>query len=159
MGKLLIVEGDPVKGKDKHNVSGKTSTNPPVDSTWIGEYEYDGTMTDDLSDFVTIDGVPVATAGSKSSLDASQTAIPAGKHAGPSGSNFLPPAPAPLAISLSISDSVGTGVPNAGAGSAVLTINGVKALLDTDKIDSCSGLSLPAGSTVTAEGQDFVTAS
>lgn len=159
MGKLLIVKGDPVKGTDKHNVSGKTSTNPPVDSAWVGEFEYDGTMTGGLSDFVTVDGVAVATVASRSSLDSAQTTAPTGKHSGPMGSNFLPPAPPPLPVSLSISDPVGTGVPTGGAGSAVLTINGVKALLDADEIDSCSGLNLPAGSTVTAEGQDFVTAS
>jgi hypothetical protein len=159
MGKLVIVEGDPVKGKDKHNVSGTTSTNPPVSSVWIAECDYDGTMTADLSDFVTIDGVPVATVASHSSLDSAQTTSPTGKHSGPMGSNFVPSAPPPLTTSLSITDPVGTGVPNSAAGSGVLTLNGVKVLLDADEIDSCSGLSLPAGSSVAAQGQDFVTAS
>ncbi|HEY2669138.1 MAG TPA: hypothetical protein VGJ07_02050 [Rugosimonospora sp.] len=160
MGKLVVVEGDPVRGTDTHNVSGMTSSSPPVAYTGVGDYQYTGSVTDALSDFVTIGGVPVALVSSKSSLDPGQTAPPAGGHSGPAGSNFAPPAPAPNPVTLSIVDSpLGTGVPNAGAGSGVLTVGGVKVLLDSDKIDTCSGIGVTADSTVTAQGQSFVTCS
>jgi uncharacterized Zn-binding protein involved in type VI secretion len=122
----------------------------------VGSFTYTGKMTDSLSSFVTIGGVPVAVATSKSSLNPGETAPPTGGHSGPAGSGFLPPSPVPIPISLSISDPIGTGVPNAAAGSAVLTIGGVKVLLDGDKIDTCDGLHVPANSTVTASGQSFV---
>lgn len=161
MGKLVVVEGDAVEGTDKHNVSGNaTNPSPPpptVPYTGIGDYDYAGKMTDALSTFVTIDGTPVAVVTSKSSLNPGEDT--AGGHFGASGSNFVPPAPAPIAATLQITDVIGTGVPNAGAGSGVLTIDGTKVLLDGDKIDTCDGLSIPANSTVTASGQSFVTCS
>jgi uncharacterized Zn-binding protein involved in type VI secretion len=163
MGKLVVVQGDSVQGTDKHNVSGN-ATNPAappptVPYVGVGSYVYSGKMTDSLSAFVTIDGVPVALVTSKSSLNPGETAPPAGGHSGPAGSGFIPPAPVPIPISLSITDVIGTGVPNAAAGSALLTIGGVKVLLDGDKIDTCDGLGIPANSTVTAAGQSFVNCS
>jgi hypothetical protein len=65
----------------------------------------------------------------------------------------------PTTATLNITDPIGTGVPNTGAGSTFVTIGGTKVLLDGDKIDTCDGLSVPANSTVTAEGQDFVNCS
>jgi uncharacterized Zn-binding protein involved in type VI secretion len=156
MGKLVVVEGDAVEGTDKHNVSGMTqSPPPPVTYAGIGSYDYHGKMTDALSTFVTIDGTPVAVVTSKSSLNAGETT--GGGHFGPNGSNLLPAGANP--VTLQITDTIGTGVPNAGAGSGVLTIDGTKVLLDGDKIDTCDGLSIPANSTVTASGQSFVTCS
>lgn len=162
MAKLITVENDKVEGTDKHNVSGD-ATNPgapppTIPYTGVGDYDYKGKMTDALSDFVTIGGKPVAITSSKSSLNPGETAF-GGKHHGSGGSNFVPPAPVPIAATLSISDSVGEGKPNAGAGSSFVTIGGTKILLDGDKIDTCDGLGIPANSTVTAEGQDFVNCS
>jgi hypothetical protein len=163
MGKFVVVKGDPVSGTDTHNVSGQAtnpSAPPPtVPYTGVGDFAYNGAITGQLSDFVHIGGVPVALATSSSTLNAGEDSPPSGKHSGPQGTNFVPPAPAPIASTLSITDTpLGTGVPNAGAGSALLTVNGVKALLDADKIDTCSGVGATADSTVTAKGQDFVTA-
>jgi hypothetical protein len=116
-------------------------------------------MTDRLSTFVKIDSQPIALITSQSSLNPGETTPPAGGHSGPAGSSFVPATPVPQAISLSITDVIGTGVPNAAAGSALLTINGVKVLLDGDKIDTCDGTGGKANSTVTATGQSFVTCS
>jgi hypothetical protein len=160
MGKLAVVQGDSVQGTDKHNVVGK-ATNPAappptVPYAGIGSYAYNGKMTDGLSAFVTFGGKPVALVTSKSSLNPGETA-PGGGHNAASGSSFVPPAPPPiLDPTLSITDVIGTGVPNAAAGSALLTIGGVKVLLDGDKIDTCDGTGVPANSTVTASGQSLV---
>jgi hypothetical protein len=167
MGKLVVVKGDPVSGTDTHNVSGNAtnpSAPPPtVPYTGVGDFAYKGAITGQLSDFVNIGGVPVALTTSRSTLNAGEDSPPGGKHSGPQGTNFVPtappPGPTPIASTLSIIDTpLGTGVPNAGAGSALLTVNGVKALLDADKIDTCSGAGATADSTVAAKGQDFVTA-
>jgi len=164
MGKLVVVKGDPVSGTDKHNVSGQaTNPTPPpptVPYTGVGDFAYDGAVTGQLSDFVSIDGVPVALVSSRSTLNEGEDSPPAGKHSGPKGSSFVPPTPVPVATSLSITDTpLGTGVPNGGAGSGLLTFDGVKVLLDADKIDTCSGVGAQAGSSVAAQGQDFVTCS
>lgn len=165
MAKLVIVESDKVQGTDKHNVSGQaTKPVPPppptTPYTGVGSYEYDGKMTDALSTFVKIGGKAVALVTSKSSLNPGETAPPTGKHSGPAGSNLTPPAPPGIlpiiAISLVINDTIGTGVPNAAAGSALLTIDRVKVLLDNDKIDTCDGLGIPANSTVAASEQNLV---
>jgi uncharacterized Zn-binding protein involved in type VI secretion len=163
MGKLVVVEGDAVQGTDKHNVSGDaTNPAPPppptVPYTGVGSYKYSGAMIDALSTFVTIAGTPVALVSSKSALNPGETALSGGHH-GASGSQFVLPTPVPIPATLSIKDSVGTGVPNAAAGSTLVTIGGVKLLLDGDKIDTCDGLSVPGNSTVTASGQSFVTCS
>jgi hypothetical protein len=163
MGKLVVVKGDPVSGTDTHNASGQaTNPSPPpptVAYTGTADFQYDGAVTGQLSDFVRIGGVPVALVTSRSTLNPGEDTAPSGKHSGPQGRNFVPTAPVPVASTMSITDTpLGTGVPNAGAGSAVLTVGGVKVLRDADKIDTCSGVGKKAGSTVTAQGQDFVTA-
>jgi hypothetical protein len=168
MAKLVVVKGDPVQGTDKHNVSGMgpNPAAPPPTAAYagIGDFQYTGAVTDQLSDFVTIDGTPVALVTSQSSLNPGETAPPTGGHSGPAGSNFVPGATTvaltPTAITLSITDSpLGTGVPGSGAGSGLLTVGGVKALLDGDKIDTCSGVGATADSSVTVQGQTFVTCS
>jgi hypothetical protein len=162
MSKLVVVKGDPVSGTDTHNVSGK-ATNPgapppTIDYTGMGDFTYNGAVTGQLSDFVRIGGKAVALVSSTSALNEGEDATPKGKHSGPQGTNFVPPTPTPIATSLSITDSpLGTGVPSADAGSALLTVNGTKALLDGNKIDTCSGVKGKEGSTVTSQGQDFVT--
>jgi uncharacterized Zn-binding protein involved in type VI secretion len=163
MGKLVVVQDDSVQGTDKHNVSGNaTNPGPPpptVPYIGIGSYVYKGKMTDSLSTFVTINGKPIALVTSKSSLNPGETTPPTGGHSGPAGSSFVPSTPVPIALTLSITDVIGTGVPNAAAGSALLTIGGVEVLLDGDKIDTCDGTGGKANSTVTATGQSFVSCS
>lgn len=160
---LLVVGGDPVEGTDTHIVSG-TGTNPgppPVTVPYAGtgRFDYVGSMTDALSDLVSIDGTAVALTSSASSLDPGQDAPPAGGHSGPAGSNFLPTSPVPEVLTLRIEDPVGTGTPNAAAGSAFITVGGTPVLLDGDPIDTCDGQGVPANSTVTASTQDLVSAS
>lgn len=159
MGKLIVVKDDPVQGTDTHNVTGSATPPPPgVTYTGVADFTYAGAVTGQLSDFVTVDGTPVALVTSRSALNAGEDVPPTGKHSGPTGKNFVPLTPAPVTATLSITDTpLGTGVPNAGAGSALLTVGGTKVLRDADKIDTCSGVKGKAGSTVTAQGQDFVT--
>ena len=160
MSRRVIVENDPVRGTDTHNVSGSNTNVPPNPYTGTGDFDYDGAMTERLVDFVRIAGRAVAVVSSGSTLNTGQDVRPAGKHSGPTGSNFKPAAPAPNPATLNITDvPLGSGVPNAGAGSALLTVDGIKVLLDADEIDTCSGVGATAGSTVTATGQDFVTCS
>jgi uncharacterized Zn-binding protein involved in type VI secretion len=162
MGKLVVVEGDRVQGTDLHKVTGNaTNPAPPpptVPYTGIGSYPYRGRMIDGLSAFVKFDGKPVALVTSMSWLDAGEDA-PGGGHHGASGSKFLPPAPVPMVASLSIADAIGSGVPNAAAGSSLLTVGGVKVLLDGDRIDSCDGSGAPGNSTVSASVQTLVSCS
>jgi uncharacterized Zn-binding protein involved in type VI secretion len=160
MGKLIVVEGDAVQGTDTHKVSGSASTpGGPVPYTGIGSYSYSGAMTDALSTFVTIAGTPVALVTSRSALNAGETAT-GGGHNGASGSQFVPPTPVPiLDATFSITDAVGPGTPNAAAGSTLVTVGGVKVLLDGDKVDTCGDLLGVANSTVTASGQSFVSCS
>jgi hypothetical protein len=158
VGKLVIVADDPVTGTDKHNVSGTTTTSPPVAYTGVGDYAYNGSMTGSLSDFVTVDGTAVALVSSESSLNPGEDA-PGGGHDGLSGSNFVLPI-VDTSKPITITDSpLGKGTPGSGAGSGVLTVDGVKVLLDADKIDTCDGLGVPGNSSVAASGQDFVTCS
>ncbi len=163
MGKKVVIQGDAVQGTDKHNVMGNaTNPAPPpptVPYTGIGSFVYKGGMTDGLSTFVKIGGKPVALLTSKSSLNPGEAAPPAGGHSGPAGSGFTPATPVPIPLTLSIKDVIGIGVPNAAAGSALLTIGGVKVLLDGDKIDTCDGTGGKANSTVAAAGQSFVSCS
>ncbi|MGW2826957.1 hypothetical protein ACWC24_39190 [Streptomyces sp. NPDC001443] len=167
MGKLLVVKGDPVRGTDRHHVQGQgpNPAAPPPTAPYagIGDYAYRGSVTEALSTFVTVEGRPVALVTSRSGLDPGEDA-PGGGHAGPSGGNFAPGpgtvALTPTPATLQITDTpLGTGVPNSAAGSALLTVDGTRVLLDGDAVDTCSGLGTPAGSTVTARGQDFVTCS
>ena len=110
-------------------------------------------MTQELSDFVKIDGKPVALKSSISSLDSGQTG-PSGKHYGPNGSSFKPDTADPL--TLGITGPIGAGKPSAQSGSSFVTINNKAILLDGDKIDTCDGMGATGNSTVTAEGQKFV---
>lgn len=160
MGKLIVVKDDKVEGTDKHNVFGSgTAPSGTVSYKGIGDFDYEGKMTDQLSDFVCIDGKAVALKNSKSSLNPGEDAPPAGKHSGPKGKNFDPTAPAPIPTSLSINDQVGEGKPAGTSGSSFVKVDGVEVLLDGDKIDTCDGLGIPMNSTVTAENQDFVSCS
>lgn len=162
MGKLIVVENDKVEGKDKHNIAGggTTTSAPPSGCPYkgIATFDYVGKMTGQLSDFVKIGGKPVAVKTSTSSLDPGESA-PSGKHGGPQASSPLPPIASPCnvpAAALSITDPVGTGKPSSTAGSSFVKIASVAVLLDSDKIDTCDGLSIPMNSTVTAEKQDFL---
>ncbi|MEV7323500.1 hypothetical protein [Streptomyces sp. NPDC093970] len=167
MGHLLVVKGDPVRGTDRHHVQGlgpnPAPPPPTAPYTGTGDYAYRGSVTEALSTFVTIGGQPVALVTSRSGLDPGEDA-PGGGHAGPAGGDFVPGpgtvAVTPIPATLQITDTpLGTGVPNSAAGSALLTVGGVRVLLDGDAVDTCDGLGTPAGSTVAAHGQDFVTCS
>jgi uncharacterized Zn-binding protein involved in type VI secretion len=164
MATLIVVDGDKVEGTDKHNVSG-TGTDPSIPGSnsfsGIADFDYKGSITDGLSDFVSVGGKPVALLSSKSSLDPGETSV--GGHAPTSAKNIVvipPPAIIPgTELVLSISDSIGTGIPSAGTGSTFVSIGGTAVLLDGDSIDTCDGLSIPMNSTVTSENQDFVSCS
>ncbi len=164
MGKKVVVENDEVEGKDTHTVAGNalTSSTPPVTVpfTGKGDFDYKGKMTDALSDFVRIDGKPVATVQSRSSLNPGETA-PGGGHDPDSGS-ITPLAPTgvtPVEKSMSLTDAVGEGKPSASAGSGFVKVGGQNLLLDGDPLDSCGSLSNPMNSKVTASGQSFVSCS
>jgi len=158
MSQLVVVQGDSVQGTDTHTVSGSAVGPPGTVYAGTGNYNYVGRMTGNLSTFVKIGGKPVAVITSQSSLNPGQTA-PSGGHSAPAGSNYVPPTPAPIPSTLNfVPLIVGTGVPNAAAGSALLTIGGVKVLLAGDKIDTCDGTG-SANSTVNAVGQSFVSCS
>jgi hypothetical protein len=163
MGKLIVVENDKVEGTDTHKVAGigpnPGAPPPTANFKGTGRFDYKGKMTDQLSDFVNIDGKPVALKSSKSSLNSGESAL-TGKHGGPNGSGYAPGAGSvatqPTAASLSITDSVGPGNPSSSAGSIFVKIASTAVLLDGDKIDTCDALSAPMNSTVTAEKQSFV---
>ena len=160
MGTLLVVEGDPVKGTDKHNVAGQaTAPSGTVTYKGVGDYQYAGAMRKGLSDFVRIGGTAVAVTDSRSQLDPGESAPPAGRHSGPTGSGFKPTAPTPVPTSLVITDTIGTGTPGAGAGSSFVAAAGSPVLLDGDAIDSCDGLGVTGNSTVSSSTQNFVSAS
>ncbi|MEV8509045.1 hypothetical protein AB0368_30005 [Actinoplanes sp. NPDC051475] len=155
MAKALIVKNDPVDGTDTHQVDGLNTANPPTPYVGTGDYTYQGAVTGGLSDFVTAGGTPVAVVTSTSSLR------PEGElaHKPLSGSNYQPaaPPPAPPSLKFTPPTGVGDGKPGAPAGSALLTVGGVKVLLDGDKFDTCG---IPGGTgkgTVAAQGQTFVT--
>lgn len=166
MGKLVVVENDKVEGTDTHNVAGigPNPGAPPPTAPFkgTGRFDYKGKMTDQLSDFVKIDGKPVALKTSKSSLNPGESA-PSGKHGGPNGSAFAPGAGSvatqPTAPTLSITDPVGAGNPSASAGSSFVKIASTAVLLDGDKIDTCDAFAAPMNSTVTAKKQNFVSCS
>jgi uncharacterized Zn-binding protein involved in type VI secretion len=153
--KALILKDDPVDGTDTHNVSGSTSTSPPAAYTGTGDYEYHGAVTGGLSDFVTVNGLPAAVVTSTSALRADGAVA----HQALSGSNFAPAGPNPATLAFTPLIGVGDGKPGAAAGSALLTIGGVTALLDGDPFDTCGIPGGEAGSTVSAKKQDFVTCS
>jgi hypothetical protein len=157
MAKALIVKNDPVDGTDTHQVTGLTTSSPPATYTGTGDYQYQGAVTGGLSDFVTVNGIPVAVVTSTSSLRAEGATA----HQALSGANYQLPTPAPNPGTLRFipATGVGDGKPGAAAGSALLTIGGVKALLTGEKFDTCG---IPGGKgkgTVAAQGQTFVTCS
>src|SRR6266478_7401565 len=160
MGKPVVVQGDSVQGTDKHNVMGSGPTPPGLPFSGTGTYKYLGSMSDNLSTFVKIAGKPVALVTSKSSLNQGEILPPTGGHSGPAGNPFTAGpgsgAAQPMPLTVMILDVIGIGVPNASAGSALLTVGGAKVLLDGDKIDTCDGTGSKANSTVTAVGQSFV---
>jgi hypothetical protein len=164
MGTLIVVEGDKVEGTDKHNVSG-TGTDPsipgPNSFTGIADFDYKGSMTESLSDFVSIGAKPVALVSSESRLDPGEAS--AGGHAPISAKNIIaipPPAITPGTEQvLAITDQIGTGIPSAGTGSSFVSIGSTAVLLDGDSIDTCDGLSIPMNSSVTSGNQDFVSCS
>jgi uncharacterized Zn-binding protein involved in type VI secretion len=153
MGKLVVVEGDPVTGNDIHTVSGTTSQGSLYLGT--GKFAYNGSVTAQLSDFVSIDGTPVALVASGSSLGPTETAT--GGHGPLSGSDFSAPGPAPKSPVSFLDAPLGAGSPSSGAGSGLLTVDGVKVLLDGDSFDTCGPAPTTAGSSVAAQGQEFVT--
>ncbi|MFC0541513.1 hypothetical protein [Kutzneria chonburiensis] len=164
MAKLVIVKGDPVTGKDKHAVAGfgPNPSPPPQELKYAGtaDFAYIGTISARLSDFVSINGTPVALVTSQSSLNAGETVM-GGKHYGPAGDNYKADPASPALeptkdARLEIKDGLDPGVPNSGAGSQLLTIGGVKVLLDADKLDTCGSKHQSANSSVAAQGQDFV---
>ena len=157
MGKLVIVENDKVEGTDKHKVLGlQAAGSPPPAYSGFGQFDYIGKMTEQMSDFVTIDGKPVALKNSKSALNSAEDIAPTGKHSGPMSKDFIPLAPAPNTDSLQITDPIGTGNPSVTSGSLFVKIDSIEILLDGDKIDTCDGLGVPMNSIVTADNQDFV---
>lgn len=164
MGILIIVEGDKVEGTDKHNVSG-TGTDPsipgPNSFSGIADFDYKGSMTDELSDMVKIGGKAVALVTSKSSLDPGEDSV--GGHAPTSAKNIVPKPPPAITPGtetvIAITDSIGTGIPSSGTGSRFVNIGGNAVLFDGDSIDTCDGLSIPMNSTVTSANQDFVSCS
>jgi hypothetical protein len=161
MGKLIVVQGDAVQGTDTHGVAGNATNPSPPPPTVLypsgtGSYTYNGKITDSLSTFVKIGGQPVAILTSQSSLNPGEMA-PGGGHYPGAGTGFIPPAPVPIPATLKfVPPVIGVGLPNAGAGSPLLSIGGVKVLLSGDKMDTCDGTG-SANSTVTASGQSFVT--
>lgn len=164
MGTLIVVEGDKVEGTDKHNVSG-TGTDPsipgPNSFTGFADFDYKGSMTDELSDFVNVNGKAVAVISSKSSLDPGEDSV--GGHSPLSAKNIVavpPPTITPGTEQvISITDQIGEGVPSAGTGSGFVKIGGEAVLLDGDSIDTCDGMSIPMNSTVTVENQDYISCS
>lgn len=158
MSKLVVVEGDPVDGTDTHKVTGSDTTVPtPAPYTGTGDYQYKGELRNDLSDVVTVGGKPLAlvTSGSELRTDGQL------EHAATAGSNFTPatPTPNPKTLSFVPPTGVGVGKPSEGAGSSLLTVNDVKVLLAGDRFDTCGIAGGTAGSTVAAQGQDFITCS
>lgn len=164
VSKKVVVENDKVEGKDKHAVAGTgipSATPPPsVPYTAVAELRYVGKVTDALSDFVRIDGKPVATVKSRSSLDPGQTA-PGGAHHPDTDtlSEVKPSGTTPTPLTTAVTDAVGEGKPGSGAGSAFVKVGGQKLLLDGDPMDTCGSRSAPGNSKVNAGGQKFVSCS
>ena len=166
MGKLIVIENDKVEGTDKHSLTGPGNTippPPPVPATYVGSgsFDYVGKMTDQLSDFVNIDGKPVALKSSQSSLNAGESASPSGKHSGPMVKQPNPLLTTPIVAivpSLAIvPPPTGIGNPSTTAGSTFVKVASTAVLLDGDKLDTCGPP--PMNATVTAENQSFVSCS
>jgi hypothetical protein len=161
VAKRVIVEGDPVKGTDTHGVTGMATVPPPTGSTaytGTATYSYDGTMTDALSDFVTIGGAPVATVASRSALSSNHVAADGGAPFNPPETPALKPEPSTFQLTATV---LGAGTPSDGAGSSFVTIGvgDAKAavLLHEDKINTCGDERGSKNSTVESTVQSFVT--
>jgi hypothetical protein len=165
MGKLIVVENDKVEGTDKHSLTGPGTLaappNTPTPYVGNGSFDYKGKMTDQLSDFVKIDGKPVSLKSSQSSLNAGESASPSGKHSGPMVKQPIPDLTTPIVAvvpSLAIvPPPTGIGNPSTTAGSTFVTVASTAVLLDGDKLDTCGPP--PMNATVTAENQSFVSCS
>lgn len=157
MPKPLVVKGDPVDGTDKHDVKGTFPPPPPVPPTYEGkgDYAYKGEVTQDVSDFVTVGGEPLALVTSGSKLRSDGTL----DHQPMRGSSFAPPGPLPSSLQFVPPTDVGAGQPGEKAGSGLLTVDGDRALLDGDPFDTCGIPGGKASSTVAAKHQTFVTCS
>ncbi|MCP4414302.1 MAG: hypothetical protein GY808_17235 [Gammaproteobacteria bacterium] len=164
MGILIVIDGDKVEGTDNHNVSGTGTLpgSPPVpltSFTGTADFDYKGSMTDELSDMVSISDKAVALVTSKSSLDPGEDST--GGHAPISAKNIVP-IPTMMTnteVVSSITESIGTGIPSSDMGSSFVKIDGDGVLFDGDSIDTCDGSGGKGTSTVTAENQDFVSCS
>jgi hypothetical protein len=161
--KKIIVKGDAVEGTDTHKVTGTATVPPPTSSvtyTGTATYEYKGTMTDALSDFVTIGGdAPVATVDSRSALSSAHIAT---NGAEPFDPPKVPSTLEPVPGSFSFTGNAdGTGAPSDRTGSSFVTITVGRTtsavLLDGDKIDTCGEELGTGNSTVTSSKQSFVT--
>ena len=150
----VIVKGDPVSGSDTHAVTGQAAT-PAGPAAYAGTatYPYDGTMTEELSDLVTIGDAPVATVDSRSSLRSGHLAGTGAPPFDPPATPALTPTPATFVFTA----TVGTGAPAEGAGSSFVTVGGSAVLLDGDKLDTCGDERGSGNSAVTSAGQSFVT--
>jgi uncharacterized Zn-binding protein involved in type VI secretion len=158
MGRFIVVKDDKVEGTDNHKVTGQVTTpSGPVSYAGTGDFAYVGKMTDELSDFVKINGKPVALKSSKSSLNEGESGS-SGKHYGPNGEKFTAPEPDPSSLSI-IDNPIGEGTPSGSSGSSFVKVGATAVLLDGDKIDTCGGSKGMKNSTVTAENQGFVSCS
>jgi hypothetical protein len=160
MGQLIIVENDKVAGIDRHRVIGNAlGPPPPPPYSGIGDYDYRGRMTDQLSAFVSVNGRPVALKSSSSSLHPGEDLPPTGRHSPGGAETYTPDSPAPNPLTINFTAPVGTGHPSSTSGSTFVKVDGVAILLDGDKIDTCGGEPGSGNSTVSAEHQDFVSCS
>jgi hypothetical protein len=150
----VIVEGDPVSGSDTHKVTGNATT-PTGSVSYAGTatYPYDGTMTEQLSDFVTIGSAPVATVDSRSTLRAGHDATTGAPPFNPPATPALTPVPS----SFGFVATVGTGAPTDGAGSSFVTVGGTAVLLDDDGFDTCGDERGSGNASVASAGQSVVT--
>ena len=156
MAELLVVKDDPVDGTDTHLVTGMfMAGSPPPAYSGAGDYDYLGAVAGGLSTLVRIDGVPLAVVTSTSSLRPAGTS----KHVASAGGNFVPAGPNTGTLLFSPATGVGDGAPSASAGSSLLTVDGVKALLDGDTFDTCTIPGGKAKASVQAKGQSWVTSS
>lgn len=147
----LVVEKDPVDGTDTHSVSGTLPNSAPYSGT--GDYDYQGEVVSGLSTLVTVDGVALAVVKSASKLRSDGLTA----HTAPLGKNFAPAGPNAVTLVFVPPTGVGDGVPSATAGSTLLKVDGVKALLDGDTFDTCAITGGKAAASVAAQGQSWVT--
>ncbi len=120
---------------------------------------YIGKITDSLSAFVKIGGKPVAVVTSKSLAESWRDRAAGGRTLRGRGQQLSAACACANPHQPFDYRRDRHGRTERLGGSGVLTIGGVKVLLDGDKIDTCDGLGTPANSTVTAAGQSFVNCS